>query len=529
MKENWLDIQHRGYAAYLGETENDEACQKFNRAVLCAKSTAEQFDTVYLDCQVHTDWIEQIEAALPFIENAVRQARQFILRQGQTVPVEKAKRVSRASVEHLSRHSELISSVPLPQEELRPEKIYVTENIGTYTVYENRFLYMLLRYLLDFAGLRYQKITELAAACSTNLQLNRQITEDSRKISFSLCFSEISQGMEGGFDSQAAAPLQRIRDILQTTQLLLRTELMQEVSAAPMLKPPIAQTNVMLHDQNFKEAFALYSYLVAYTGDGYEKLERYRQCGPLTGETNRELSGLVAMTSYLSYLSGGLRQELDARFQAEEARRKEEAERQKREKLAEMRSALGPIGPAAAEYIQALEQRLETFDEMQSALELERTLHAQAQAETESARNQANSLQESNHTLAAQLRGANETLRASAQQLAALKDDTEKLRQDSQAQLEEQRQRFEGELDAQKQEFLREYALLAEKYRLSKARNRVLAEDDESCCTREAFAELEKEYEAFRRFYKKQWKLAKNQIRKETLRNGTDGPKEEKQ
>ena len=112
----------------------------------------------------------------------MRESRQFILRQGQTVPVEKVKRVSRASVEHLSRHSELITKVPEPGGDLRPDKLHMTENVGTFAVYENRFLYMLLCLIRDFAGYRYRKITELSASFSTDVTLHKEVSDSAGKI-----------------------------------------------------------------------------------------------------------------------------------------------------------------------------------------------------------------------------------------------------------------------------------------------------------------------------------------------------------
>lgn len=517
MENNWLDIQHRGFSAYLGETAEDESCKRMNRAIVCANNASESVDTVRLDCKVKTDWIEQIERALPFIENAVRQNRQFILRQGETVPVEKAKRVSRASVEHLSRHSELITTEPQPHEELRPDKIYITENIGTYTVYENRFLHMLLCYLRDFTGLRYQKIAELAASFSSDISVSRQISDKNRRISFHLTYSETSQGADGDCDSQSGSAIQRIKSILQTTELLLRTELMKEVSLAPMLKPPIARTNVLLHDPNFKAAFELYSFLVEYAEDGYEKLERYRYSGKLSDEMRGDFAALVSMTSYLSYRCGGFREELEERFQAEERRRKEEADRLNREKLAAMKETLGQISGPAFDYILALEQRVGDLEEKDTRLDAEMALRVEAEAKLNAAAEQISSLQTAAAELDAELRRKNEEVRSLTQQNAQIQETAEiKLRQ-AEAQQEEERQRFTEELDRQKQEFLRGYEALAEKYRLASARNRILSQDGGECCTKESFAELEKEFEAFRRFYERQWRLTKKQIRKEQL------------
>lgn len=516
MEKNWLDHQHRGFSAYLAETAPQDACQKFSRAIISASNTSEKLDTVLLDCKVHTDWIQQIEEALPFIENAVQQNRQFILRQGETVPLEKAKRVSRASVEHLSRHSELITTIPAPGEELRPDKLYITENIGTYTIYENRFLYMLLCYLRDFAGLRYRKITELAASFSSDIAVSKQLTHKNRTIHFQLNYKEASQGTEDG-DSQAAPEIRRIKTILQTVDLLLRTELMKEVALAPMLKPPIARTNVLLHDPNFKVAFELYTFLVEYTRDGYERLERHRHCGPLSDDVKEDFAALISVTSYLSYLCGGLRPELQERLDAENLRRKAEENRLQKQRLDELKEKLGQVSGPALGYITELETRVATLEEKDLQTEAETALRLETEAALAAATAQIGTLQTAALEAAAQLQEKSQEVQCLANQNSQLKELTQAQLQQAQDRLEEQRQQFEQELAQQKQAFLQEYEALAEKYRLAKALSRNIEDTDTPCCTKEAFAELEKEYEAFRRFYEHQWKLTKKQIRKEQL------------
>ncbi|MBQ7344810.1 MAG: hypothetical protein IJW45_01950 [Oscillospiraceae bacterium] len=516
MEKHWLDIQHRGFSAYLKETAEDASCKRVARAIARANDASESMDTVLWDCKVETDWIEQIESALPFLEKAVGQDRQSILRQGETVPIEKAKRVSRASVEHLTKHSELVTTVPGSHEELRLDKIYTTENIGTYTVYENRFLYMLLRYLLDFVGQRYQKIVETTAAFSSKIAITKDLADKDRTIHFHLTYSETAQGTADG-SSQSEAAIRRIESILHTTELLLRTELMEEVSLAPMLRPPITRTNVMLHDPNFIAAFELYRFLAEYARDGHEKLERYRYSGDLPQEMGDDLSSLVCLTSYLSYRCGGLREELEERFQAEERRRKEAADEASRERLAAMKGSLGQISAPVYGYILALEQRVSDLEAKGIRMDEEKALRIEAEARLEKAMEQIGSLQATATGLGADLRRKSEevhalTLRSEGIQKAA----EDQLRQ-AEAQLEEAQQRFAQELEQQKQEFLREHGALAEKYRLANARNRDLSPDAGDCCTKEAFGELEKEFEAFRRFYEKQWKLTKKQIRKEKL------------
>lgn len=516
MEMNWLDHQHRGFTAYQEATAQCPDCQRLDRAIIAASDPSEKLDTVLLDCKVNLDWIEQIEAALPFVEKAVRQNRQFILRQGETVPLEKAKRVSRASVEHLSRHSELITTEPGPDEALRPDKIYITENIGTHAIYENRFLYMLLCYLRDFAGLRYRKITELAGAFSSDIAISKQLSHQNRTIEFRLTYHEAALGDQSG-DEQANPAVRRIGSILQTVDQLLRTELMKEVSLAPMLKPPIARTNVLLHDPDFKVAFGLYTFLVGYTQDGYERLERYRHHGPFNQEMRADVATLVSMTSYLSYRCGGLRQELQDRASEENRRRKAEEARIYQERLAALKNRVGQIDGAALEYIAALEDSVHRMEEAALQWEDERARRMETEKALEEATERIASLRTT-------LAGSAEQLREKGEQISRLTGENTQLQETMQTQLRQAEARIEAErqqsaqaLERQKQQALREYEALLEQYRLAKAMARDTRDIDEQCRTREGFAELEKEYEAFRRFYERQWKLTKKQIRKEQL------------
>lgn len=521
MKNNWLDIQHRGYSAYLHEVAGDDTCKRLNSVIARADRSHQQADMVLLDCRVDTDWIERIEAALPLVESAVRQNRQFILRQGESVPIEKARRVSKDSVVHLSRHSELITTEPASGGELIPEKIYMTENITTYDVYENRFLYMLLCYIRDFTELRYQRILELAASCSSNISMRKEITDGSRRISYCLQFSETSRGMEGIDTSEAEAEIGRIQQILQSVEQLLKTDLMKEVSAAPMLKPPIVRNNVMLHSPNFQAAFELYAYLDAYTKDGYEKLQRYRSDGGFSDEMNEDFSALVAMTSYLAYRGTGLREALDERYLDEERRRSEAEKQAMKERCDALRAKLGQLSEPAQAYILALEQRVGSLEDQTAQIQAAQALQAEAEGKLQAAQERIGSLQTACAGLDLELRKKNAELRDLTGQSQAAVAAAQQQLQRMELECEQARQRFDAALERQRQEFLQEYETLGERYRLANARYRGLVQksggEEEPCLTKEAFAELEAEYEAFQRYFDRQWKMVKKQIRKEKL------------
>lgn len=493
MDQKWLDIQHRGLWAYRELTRQDESCRELNRALEAAGGTA-RVDTVLSDCEVHTDWIEKIRESLPFLENAVHQNRQFILRQGETVPLEKAKRVSRESVEHLAKHSQLITTDPQ-----QPERIFISENVDTYAIYENRFLYMLLRYLEDFIGVRYQNIKDLAAF-SSQITFERQLTQGKRQIRFQLSYQERDRGLAAGRTRQT---LEQLREILQAVQSLLRTELMKELATVPLLKPPISHTNILLHDPNFRGALELYTYLSAYEGQGYTVSEQ-----PLSRDSmEQQLCELVSVTSYLSH-SHGQEPELEQRRQAA-------IQEENRQQLETLRQKLADVTPAAAAYIRALEGQLATAEQTAQQLQLETAQRKAAQEQLATAQTQLRKAREEAAKCGSDLQAKDQQIAELNRQNAEIRETAELRLRHAERQQENLRQTFEEKLEVQRGEFQQQYQALGEQLRLAGAMSRNLTQDIDG--SKEAFSALEQEFEAFRRYYDRQWRRTKKQIRKEQL------------
>lgn len=527
MEYNVLDTLHRGYVAYQTETENDNTHRKLLQVILNTDPEDERCDTLLRTCDIHTDWIEEIEKAIPFIERAISENRQFILRQGEIVPIEKVRRVSKTSVEHLARHSEMITREPAPGEDLIPDKILMTENVGTYAVYENRFLYMLLCYIKDFVQIKYAKIADLSHSFTAETILNKNFAAPGQKISFSLHFKENATGVTIPEHTKKTADcLQRMRNLLLTADALLKTSLMIEVSTAPMLKPPITRTNVLLHNPCFVAAIDLYDYLAAYEGDGYTARDLHLHTGTLAPETRRDYAELITMTSYLAYRQGGILDKLEARYQEADEIRMEEERNAANARLAELKANLTDLSPEAAAYILALEQKNERdnaeFEKLAHIRELARTAERQL-AEAEEIRQSATD----------ELAKKSEELRLIKLQSQRI-DEVHQEKMNEMNQLLQQRDAEAKQLTAEhadaiealNTQFCAEYAQLAEQYHLQAARLHALQQQkrlppspdaEEDFTSKEGFALLEAEYSAFKRFYDAQWKLAKARIRREKL------------
>lgn len=491
---NELDIYYRALRQLRTETATNDKCRRFTSAVKRAETDGDALCAHRTRCHIEEDWVEFIETHLPYVEKAIKEDRQFIRREGETVDIGKAKKVSRDSVEHLARHSEMITHVPEEDEMLIPDKIYITENTSNYTVYENRFLYLLLTFMSDFVEMRYSKIAELGNSYHADLKTRKRVVMGKRRVEMELHFTEQAKSDPyADKNDRTSTMIERVEAIRVITNMLLMTPLMKEVSKAPMISPPITRTNVLRMDNNFKYAVELYDYLVAYQGDGYtvEVLDTEQQ--PFGDALENEIDELVALLSYLTYKHGtGMGKDLEQRWIAQELEQQKKAEQARRARLEQLRERAHESSASMEEYLLALEEQ--------------------------------NKLLERN---AEQMRAATEALQKSieqkAQKLSAVyyEQCDQKFREKREALIASYENKLEDK-DAELQEMseAREQAQHAAEgltARVHALQYKMGIVPEEDTTTREYIAQLEREYGWFVEMFEKNWKLTKKRIRKDIL------------
>ncbi len=493
--------EHKAYLAKLKKAGNDE---KLIEAIKDSFEGAEYMDVKRYRCTVETDWVERIEEGLPYIEKAIMENRQFILQNGTTVQIDKAKRISKSSVEHLARHSEMITHEPENGGDLIPDKIFMVENTDNYAVYENRFLYMLLCRVLEFVDSRYTGILKAWNGFSSEIKMDRSVRFGKRNLKYSFYMKEDSEDDEStAYDFETKAVLDRIRRIQQSVTVMLNMPLMKEASRAPMLKPPITRTNVLKMDTNFRESVALFDYLVEYQRDGYTIEELHQTTEPFSLSALEDFSEVLALFSYLAYRHGGeLYEEMERDYRSEEAVLKELHDKEMKEHLEELKKQFKANGSSVEKYIEGLEKRNVMLEKDRAELKgmESKLLGVEQQRDDQIKYNRALEITVSEHEqeikrkeIAMQQREAQ--FNQEKQQLQVLHGMELDKKQEEIAELEEQKCLVQAQLHG-----LREQT------------GNVIKDEEHS--SEEGFAELEREYAAFTRYMDGHWKKAKKNIRK---------------
>ena len=354
---NYLDVYYRALLDYRKVTKDDRDCTTQRTTVAKANAKGDEIIITRQICDIETDWIKAIEEGLVHIDKAIRENRQFIRSNGEVIDIEKVKNVSKDSVEHLARHSNLITRYK-EGEDIVPDRLYTVERLSDYAVYENKFLYMLLCYLRDFVTMRYNKILDLEHTYRGDLAMNKNIVMPKRKIDFEIKLSE--ERKDDPYlkaHSRSHKIIRRISDILEQTHAFLATPLMEEVSKVPMLKPPVTKTNVLRMNNNFRGALALYEYISAYDKDGYTVREEIQKIGPFKIDMGDEFAEIPLLASFLTYEYGlDVKTDLQKTYDIEEQRRRADEIKRHLDQLKSLRRRIKESGENPEEYMLALEK-----------------------------------------------------------------------------------------------------------------------------------------------------------------------------
>lgn len=544
---NEWNTYYRAFAEYKKATASEKQIRKLCEAIGQASTEGDLLESTRTYCVIDEDWIEIIEEGLEHVEKAIREERQFIRKEGEVVPIEKLKRVSTATVQHLARHSELITKEPEEGETLLPEKLYMAENLSDFAVYENRFLYMLLCYLRDFINVRLDKIMELGRTyrLQTEVDKNVRIGRKYLKYKTTLYYEDKNDRMADEF-FQASPLIERIETAQRLVVSLLMTPLMKEVSKAPMLTPPITRTNVLRMNVHFKAALEMYGKLVAYTKPGYAIEELKNSYRPLPEALVSEMAEVIALNRFLAYKYGNkLSERLREEYEREELQRKEREAQERWEQLEQLKNRLDEEGVSPYEYIRLLEEENSQKEKDSAAL---RVAGKEIENLKEKLKTQENKLSElvgQNDGLLQVVAEKNAALALQEQKLeeekAAFERKIAGARRDAEIKCAQEKREFETECmkdaraleEALRQERAtvekRAKALDEEKARIEKdlvftkaqlhglRQQHGLTASEDDFTSKERFMELEAEFRAFEAFFETQWKYTKKRIRKEIL------------
>ncbi len=216
------------------------------------------------------EWVEMIESSIVSLDNIVRNPRKFIVQEEDIVDISLARAISTESVKHLAQHTNFISSVD-EDGMVTPNKILNVTKEESFEVYENRFIYTLLRNLNNFITRRLDAIK--AAYINDNvleLDVDTSIFTGKTRVFYKLeLIGALPIDEVRELDNDDLTVVERIAKAQRIVMDFLSSAFAKQMVNSAPVRPPITRTNVILKNPDFKKALVLWQFIESYTKMGF--------------------------------------------------------------------------------------------------------------------------------------------------------------------------------------------------------------------------------------------------------------------
>ena len=528
-----LDTLYEAYQNYKKLCVVDNDTDRFMRAYMAIKDRdSENITTIFSVCHIEQDWVEAIEVGLPFIEKAIKEERQFIRNDGEVLPIEKIRKTSKDSIQDLAKHANYIThEAPDNLEtEVLPDKMLMIQKESDFAIYENRVLYAALMYLKDFVASRLVEIKETTNTYLVKQHIKKLIDMGSRKIRIDLDFDESRVNDPLLTDKNTEKDvIDRLDEILTGILALLKTPLMREVSKAEMVSRPIAKTNILKMNRNFRESLACFEYIANYQGKGFTIEHIEKSLIPYSKAMNESYTEMLIMLSFINYMyANNISQELKDDLDAIYAEREKQKNNEILAKLRNFHATAETKEQTMNEFLIAFEQGYRILEERNDELELEHKENVIRREKElkEIEEKHLDEIDEINAQNAQKIKEAERDFNQKLTEYQNQKDDEVRQEKEKAAlELAEFKEQFKDHIKQMEAENAAIKALEHERVEKiasleAQLLNNSIKKGDAKAIdfnSEEAFDRLEELKKDFDAFYERAWKEAKKQIRKDIL------------
>ncbi len=241
------------------------------------------------------NWIKVLESHLPSIDKIIKNPRSFIKYDEDVVAIDKAKNPGQRSFQHLASHTQYLRDVK--KEDVIPSKILVETPEQDFNVYENRFIYTLIKRLFLFVKNRAAIISENVESFQKDhvaIDSDFDLDDSNVTMHIDLCIKRDLDNKkinEHNYDL-----LERVNKLNLLITGLYQSKFMKMMKSFPIVRPPIQKTNVILKNPDFKNAYNLWIFLDRYSTMDYDVDIREKNL-KFDSDFQREMEDLVLLNT----------------------------------------------------------------------------------------------------------------------------------------------------------------------------------------------------------------------------------------
>ena len=259
------------YSKYTSSVEegiaDDRYFQYLFEMVQAGDNTMEQNYRV-LHKVVDEAWLSVVEDGLDAIFKIVDKPRRFIKSSEEVVPVALAKKITADSVRHLSQNTQFIGTNAAG--EIQPTHILNVTTEESYDLYENRFVYHLIRRLFAFVDKRTDVIFWSTGDETTNvMKMETKVDDAYEQISYKIEMSIKNKQSLVESDADNMDVFKRIDRVRRLSKVLRTSAFCEIMDGCAKVTSPIQRTNLMMKDPDYRTCYKLWQFIESYDEVGY--------------------------------------------------------------------------------------------------------------------------------------------------------------------------------------------------------------------------------------------------------------------
>ncbi len=267
MSESYLDL-YSVYKEKMAELSDENEYFSFMYdAISTGQNNFSQFNR-FFEKKIDLRWVDAIESCIIPLDTIIRNPRKFIVQEEEIVAIERARKITAESVRHLAQHTNLIARVE--DDTVTPHHILNVFREESFEIYENRFIFTLVKQLEWFIQERYNALVNLAGDENmSSVKMESTVKKGNELITFKMEIATQYSGAsdDGGKEKSAIDRIIKIKTIIDE---FAHSSFMREMRNCTPVRPPIMRTNVILKDPNFRSCLALWQFIQSYNDVGYE-------------------------------------------------------------------------------------------------------------------------------------------------------------------------------------------------------------------------------------------------------------------
>lgn len=266
---NTLDDLYYKYQNKVSRAlESDRYFQYMFEMVMAGENTIKQHNHV-LHKKVDEKWLKMVEESMMAIDNIINKPRRFIATDQELVPVDLAKKITADSVRHLSMNTQYVQGIDRNNNVLPSHILNVTTR-ESYDLYENRFVYWLIKKLVGFIDKRTDIIFWSTGDEQTNtVSIDSKIDDAYEQIEYHMEMVIKSKQSYTETDNQHMDVFKRIDRVRRVVMELYRSPFMSIMDGCARVNSPIQRTNLLTKDPNYRKCYQLWQFLEGYDEVGY--------------------------------------------------------------------------------------------------------------------------------------------------------------------------------------------------------------------------------------------------------------------